>query len=265
MLLLIGDPGFESREVGETFQTPEVPTQIQEVPTHILEIAELNHSNEQQSFPPEKLGGKLKHFLSKWESITDDSWVLSVIRQGLELEFMVEPSHRGSPPQINMNSTQKLAINKEIKCLLAIGCIKEVKRTERLFLSNIFTVPQKNGDLRQVINLKDLNQFLAFHHFKMESFQTAKDLIQEGDWMIKLDLKEAYHSVPVTPDHQRYLAFLWDGKCYVYCILPFGLGPAPRVFAKITKPILVHIQQNLVIRCVMYMDDILIFGRTKSD
>ena len=265
MILPIGDPGFESREVGEIFQTPEVPTQIQEAPTHILERAELSHSNQQQSFPPEKLGGKLKHFLSKWESITDDPWILSVIRQGLELEFMVEPSHQGSPPQINMNSTQKLAINKEIKCLLAIGCIKEIKRTERLFLSNIFTVPKKNGDLRLVINLKDLNQFLAFHHFKMESFQTAKDLIQEGDWMIKLDLKEAYHSVPVTPDHQRYLAFLWDGKCYVYCVLSFGLGPAPRVFTKITKPILVHIRQNLVIRCVTYSDDLLIFERTKSD
>ena len=203
MILPIRDPGFESREVGETFQTPEVLTQIQEVPTHILERAELNHSNQQPSFPPEKLRGNLKHFLSKWESITDDPGVLSVVRQGLELEFMVEPSLRGSPPQINMKSTQKLAINKEIKRLLAIGCINEVKRAERLFLSNIFTVPKKNGDLRLVSNLKDLNQFLAFHHFKMESFQTAKDLIQEEDWMIKLDLKEAYHSVPVTSDHQR--------------------------------------------------------------
>ena len=59
-----------------------------------------------------------------------------------------------------------------------------------------------------MINLKNLNQFLAFHHFKMESFQTAKNLIKEEDWMIKLDLKEAYHSIPVTPDHQRYLALL---------------------------------------------------------
>ena len=37
------------------------------------------------------------------------------------------------------------------------------------------------------------------------------------------------------------------------------------MFTKITKPILVHIRQNLVIRCVMYLDDILTFGRTKSD
>ena len=120
MILPIGGPSFESREVGEFFQTPEVPTQIQEAPTHILERAELSHNNKQQSFPPEKLGGKLKHFLSKWESITDDPWILSVIRQGLELELMVEPSHQGSPPQLSMNSTQKLAINKEKKRLLAI-------------------------------------------------------------------------------------------------------------------------------------------------
>ena len=62
MILPIGDPGFESREVGEFFQTSEVPTQVQEAPTHILEGAELSHSNQQQSFPPEKLGGKLNHF-----------------------------------------------------------------------------------------------------------------------------------------------------------------------------------------------------------
>ena len=115
-----------------------------------------------------------------------------------------------------------------------------------------------------MINLKDLNQFLDFHHFKIESSKTAKDLIQEGDWMI-IDLKEAYLSVLVTPDHQRYFFFLWDGKCYVYCVLPFGLDPAPRVFTKITKPILVYIRQNLVIRCVMYLDHLLIFGRTKTD
>ena len=83
MMLPIRDPGFGSREVGETIQTPEVPTQIQEVPTHILERAEMNHSSQQPNFLPEKLGGKLKHSLSQWESITDDHWVLSVIRQGL--------------------------------------------------------------------------------------------------------------------------------------------------------------------------------------
>ena len=51
------------------------------------------------------------------------------------------------------------------------------------------------------------------------------------------------------------------------CLLCSSLsaGSCPTVFTKITKLIFVHIRQNLVIRCVMYLDDILIFGRTKSD
>ena len=81
----------------------------------------------------------------------------------------------------------------QVKCSLAMCCIKEVKRTKDLFLSNIFTVLKKSGDHRQVINSKDLNQFLTLHYFKMESFQTAKHLMDEADWIIKLDLKEPYH------------------------------------------------------------------------
>ena len=138
---------------------------------------------------------------------------------------MMEPFHQGSPPQIKMNSTQKLAINKEIKRLLAIGCIKEVKRTERLFLSNSFTVPKKNGDLRLVINLKDLNQFLAFHHFKMESFQTAKDLIQEWglddrtrfERSLSFSSSDSRSEIPCLPLVWQMLGLLcsslWAGSC----------------------------------------------------
>ena len=53
LVLPIRDPGFGSREVGETIQPLEVPTQIQEVPTHILERAELNYSNQGPSFSPD--------------------------------------------------------------------------------------------------------------------------------------------------------------------------------------------------------------------
>ena len=66
MILPIRDPGFESREVGEIFQTPEVPTQIQEAPTRILERAELSHSNQQQlEFSTRKVMRKTQTFSLK--------------------------------------------------------------------------------------------------------------------------------------------------------------------------------------------------------
>ena len=70
----------KQRGRGNYIQTPDVPTLIQEVPTHILERTELNHSNQQPSFPLEKLGGT--------------PWVLSVIRQGLEFPSRFPSSNK---------------------------------------------------------------------------------------------------------------------------------------------------------------------------
>ena len=33
-------------------------------------------------------------------------------------------------------------------------------------------------------------------HFKMESLHTVKSLLQKEDWMIKVDLKDAFFMVP---------------------------------------------------------------------
>ena len=51
------------------------------------------------------------------------------------------------------------------------------------------------------------------------------------------------------------------------CLLCSSLwaGSSPTGVYKITESILVDIRQNMVIRCVMYSDDLLSFGRTKTD
>ena len=43
----------------------------------------------------------------------------------------------------------------------------------------------RKNTARPVINLKMLNQFVPFLHFKMEGLAQLKHLIQEGDWMCK--------------------------------------------------------------------------------
>ena len=176
MILPIGDPSFESREVGETFQTPEVPTQIQEVPTHILERAKLSHSNQQQSVPPEKLGGKLKHFLSKWESITDDPWILSVIRQGLELEFMVEPSHQGSPPQINMNFYLKVSDKQGNKMLTCNRLHQRRKKNRKTFSLQHFHCPQEKWGSQTSDQFEGLESISSLPSFQDGKFSNSKGL-----------------------------------------------------------------------------------------
>jgi hypothetical protein len=66
----------------------------------------------------------------------------------------------------------------------------------------------------------------------MEGIDRLKHFIRENDWLVKLDLQDAYFVVPVALEHQKFLRFLWKGVLYQYVCLPFGLSLAPRVFKK---------------------------------
>ena len=50
--------------------------------------------------------------------------------------------------------------------------------------------------MRPVINLKQLNQWVETPHFKTEGISTLWDLLRVGDWMVKVDLKDAYFTIP---------------------------------------------------------------------
>lgn len=82
------------------------------------------------------------------------------------------------------------------------GAIEEVTPQEGQFVSQMFLVPKKDGTYRPVFNLKSLSVHLCKEHFKMEGLSTLKELIQEGDWMCTIDLKDGYLSVPVAREHQ---------------------------------------------------------------
>jgi len=100
------------------------------------------------------------------------------------------------------------------------------------FYSSLFLVPKKNGQMRPVTNLKQLNQWVETPCFKMQGISTLRDLLRAGDWMVKVDLKDAYFTIPVHPQHQQYLRFMVDSDCYQFttshstCLVPHG--PLPR-------------------------------------
>jgi hypothetical protein len=91
------------------------------------------------------------------------------------------------------------------------------------FVSPMFVVPKSDRTWRPVINLKALNNYISCPHFKMESIRTAKDLIRQGDWLQKLDLKDAYLTVPIHHSYQKYLRFQWKSQIWQFQVLPSAL------------------------------------------
>lgn len=207
--------------------------------------------------PSGHLAGRTALYAQNWERITSDRWILETIL-GYKLELTSKPQQVSRPATQVEEATAEL-ISTEVEKLLSKGAIHPVSQESEGFYSRIFLVPKKNGQVRPVINLRPLNRSMAYRHFKMEGIQVVRELLQQGDWLTRIDLKDAYFSVPIHPDYRHLLRFLWKGQAYEFRCLPFGLSTAPRVFTKIMRAVGGYLRARGV-RCVIYLDDILIMN-----
>ena len=141
--------------------------------------------------------------------------------------------------------------------------IEEAEDTEGQFVSNIFCRPKKDGSVRIILNLKNLNEQVEYHHFKMDTLVHAVQLMTPGCYMASIDLKDAYYSIPVAKEDRKYLRFRWQGKLYQFTCLPNGLAEAPRKFTKVLKvPFAVLRGQGH--ENSAYLDDSALFGGSKE-
>ena len=95
------------------------------------------------------------------------------------------------------------------------------------YLSSILLVEKKDSSQRPVINLKSLNQHIAYEHFRMEEFYLLGEL--QGK------LKDAYFVAPLHEESQSFVCFEWKDKLCQFACLCFSLAPAPLVFTKLMK------------------------------
>lgn len=186
-----------------------------------------------------------------WRELTSNQQILQWV-SGVDLQFHNLPP---SPPQkvvYKVDQPQQMVMNELISGLISKEIVVEC--LEPKFIAGLFLRPKPGGSHRLIVDLSPLNEYLKKEHFKMESLQDALDMLEENDWMCKVDLKNAYYSIPIRRAHQPYLAFIWQGRTWMFTRLCFGLSPAPRIFTKILKPVLKWLRAQGA-KLVAYIDD----------
>ena len=210
------------------------------------------------------IAGRLQFFIKNWQVVANDPWVFSAI-SGYHVPFTITP-HQDFLPSHKVSVEDVLSIDKELGELIqkqAIHLVSEHDYNGTGFVSSLFVIPKKEGGQRPVFNLRHLNQFIKYEHFKMEAIHMLRDLLKPNDFMAKIDLKDAYFTVPIWKGHQKFLRFLWKGTQWEFACLPFGIASAPRVFTKILKPV-IGLLRKQGIRLIIYLDDFLLMASTEE-
>ena len=199
----------------------------------------------------------------KWVSLTSDEWILRAVA-GYKIRFLSPPMRRRPPPPIPFSTADSILVDDLIHELLHKKAIRPISQEQVLFISNLFLVAKKGTEKRRpVINLKRLNEFIPDEKFKMEGWAEVKEAVFPRCFFARIDLKDAYLSVPMSEHSQPYLAFRWREQIYCWTRLPFGLKSSPRVFTKLLKPVVAKLRQE-GIHLIVYLDDFLLIAESAA-
>ena len=201
------------------------------------------------------VGGKVAwpDHVKQWEKLTSDPEILQIIKGDI-IKFVSEPpaKHQARPCLVS-HDNEKL-IDREVEDMLNNGIIRMSWPEVDEFVSPIFPVPKKDGTTRVILNLKEINTYIEYLHFKMDNIFTVLRCVTKNCYMAAIDLQHAYYSVKIDEDYQKYLKFYWKDTLYQYTCYPNGLGPCPRKFTKIMKVPLSVLRENGHI-IIGYLDD----------
>ena len=156
-----------------------------------------------------------------------------------------------NPHRMNKNDEQYLKA--ELQELLKHGIIEE-KPSE--WASPIVMVPKKDGSKRLCVDFRKINTVAKCPAYPIPKIQDIFNALQGSKYFTSIDLAKGFWQIGLSPDSQPKTSFTTCFGQYQFIRLPFGLNSSPAAFQSTMNKVLGGLLWN---RCVVYIDDILIF------
>ena len=128
-----------------------------------------------------------------WITITQDPWVLDTV-QGYKLPLTMRPPETVIPLMHFSNNADTLKQGGDLPSHKHRGLCEQY----------IHGTQEQWKDKAYILNLKSLNSYVEYKHFRMEDVCFIKDLLNKNEFT---GLKDAYLTMPVHPTHQEFLRF----------------------------------------------------------
>ncbi|KAG1941111.1 interleukin-1 receptor accessory protein-like 1-A [Pimephales promelas] len=123
----------------------------------------------------------------------------------------------------------------------------------------VVPVRKKDGTLRFCVDYRRLNDVTRKDAYPLPRIDDALDSLAHAQWFSTLDLASGYWQVEVDPKDKHKTAFITRQGLFEFNVLSFGLCNAPSTFQRLMDLVLADLQWTT---CLVYLDDIIVFGRT---
>jgi len=144
--------------------------------------------------------------------------------------------------------------------LKAAGMIRQQVHVP--FTSAPFLVDKEGAKTRMVVDFRVANEFLENPPMHLPDTRSVLELLQGAEAYGAIDMRSAFWQIPIATGHE-YTAFATPaGRIFTWEVVPFGLNVAPAICQATTTEAL---GDMLLDGAVVYMDDVLIWGKTRAE
>lgn len=208
-------------------------------------------------------GGKIKYYLDLWKELSSDPWIRNIVRGKNLFSFYEFPLQSHIPPPLHFSLRDRQAIDAAMEVFIQQHIVERAAVGSSGFCSNIFPRLKKDGSIRIILDLKHLNEYVEYLHFKMDTLKDILPLVTDNCFFASIDLKHAYFSVPVCEKDRSWLKFTWNDILWQFTCLPQGFSSSPRLFTKLLKAPFSHFRA-LGILTTIYIDDCLVMADSRE-
>ena len=177
------------------------------------------------------------------------------------LMYVGDAIHSPSIPRTSRNQEERLSLIVDEWEERAIVTKDLQKIPTHAHFSRLFGVVKDKTELRPVIDLSLLNRYLICPDLKMETLEKLLDLVQDPMWAAIIDVQDAFLSVKIAVQFQKFFCFILKKKAYMFLRMPFGLSPAPWIFSRLMKTIKKFLRIKMV-NINSFIDDFIVWARS---